>query len=325
MINRLKPGTRWQPIRKSANNIVPLTAEKIASNSLVEAYLRQRYRTYLERHKGSLPTLSDTDQLILRDLQESGIHITSLSALDIPGSFQLRDQGYFLFEKLAEQALSHKRKFQVVPDFEMLLTHAYIFQWGLCDRLVDIANNYIGSPVAYDTCLCNLSINNGLETATRRWHLDNEDRKVLKVLIYFNDVDEEGGPFQYFDSILTAQVLDVVKDRCQFLHTSQLAQMLPQTSTTQAKACTGEAGTVIFVDTAKLYHRGKPPTARSRRAITFGYCSRRPLRPFRCGRNLLSHAQRSQLAKGLSVEKQTYVHWEKTLPPWIRSLPKHSY
>ena len=36
--------------------------------------------------------------------------------------------------------------------------------------------------------------------ASQRWHRDPEDEHLIKALIYFSDVDEEAGPFQYIRS-----------------------------------------------------------------------------------------------------------------------------
>lgn len=326
MIHRIRARLNARHTRKLIHNLVPTIAEQVVNYPAVENYiLKRRYQALIARYATTLPTLSAADSLILKNIQTAGIHVTSLEALAIPGMAQFCDEGHQLFHTLIQQPLKRKRRFQMTPDFPLLLKHRYIFQWGLCDRLLAIATNYIQAPVAYDTCLCNLSINNGLETATRRWHLDNEDRKVLKVLIYFNDVDSEGGPFNYLPLDVTQQVLKVTKDRYKFLLTPELEALLPPSTPEPMVACTGSVGTVIFVDTAKLYHRGKPPTAKPRRAITFGYCSRRPRQPFRCGRNLLTETQLSQLEIGLSNEQKACVRWEKTLPKWIRKIPKYAY
>ncbi len=320
----LKTDPSLHKARKFAKNSIPSISEKFVNLAIVEELLfKPLYRRYLRKYRGQLPSLSIGDLEISKKLNTTGICITSLEALDIPGASQFITLGNQLFETLEKKSRHQKSKFQVVPDFSLLLKYYEIFQWGLSDRLVAIASNHIGSPAAYDTCLCNHSINNGNETATRRWHLDNEDRKVMKILIYFSDVDEDSGPFQYLESDLTDHILNNIKNKYEFFLDSELSNFIPESQKRQS--CIGKAGTVIFVDTARLYHRGKPPTIKSRQAITFGYCSRRPSHPFRCGRNLLSNVELEQLTIGLEQEQKDYVFWQEQLPEWVKSIPKYSY
>lgn len=327
LLKQLPKKLRPSQLRGVVRNAAPNLAERVLSNPWMEKQvLWPRYQTYLNQHQTKMRTLSDADQSVVENLSNSGHYITTLTKLSIPEQNCFFQAGEQLFKSLEQSRHHHQVKFQITPDFPLLKSHLKIFQWGLVDRLLAIAENYIRLPVAYDTCLCNISVNNGLETATRRWHLDNEDRRVLKIIIYFNDVETDGGPFQFLDLESSQQVLAAAVDRCAFfsgqefntLVQSQTPSVLPQT-------CTGAAGTVIFVDTAKVYHRGYPPTMYSRRAITFGYCSRRPQRPFRCGRNQLSRSQLTELAVGLTDAQKSCLFWQDDLPAWIRRIPTYSY
>lgn len=329
--NRLteQVGQRLQlsPLRRAVKNAVPTLAERVLSHSWVEnRVLRPRYQAYLSHHQAQQRSLFDTDSFVVDQLRDRGQCVTTLTELAILGQESFFQSGQQLFQTLEQRVKSDRVKFQATPDFSLLKAHAQIFQWGLNSRLLGIAESYFGLPVAYDTCLCNISVGNGLETATRRWHLDNEDRCVLKVIIYFNDVAAGGGPFQCLDPESSQTVLAAAGDRCAFF-ISQTFEALVQSQvpTAAPQTCTGPAGTVIFVDTAKVYHRGQPPVSQSRRAITFGYCSRRPQRPFRCSRNQLSRSQLNQLAEGLSDEQKACIFWQDELPQWVRRIPTYTY
>ena len=326
IINKLRTDSQLHSIRKLIKNAAPNVAESFIGNRLVENHiLLPRYKRYMSTYKNQLPEVFDADSEILDGIRNDGVFMISLEDLKLPNSKQFIDEGDALFQTLCDKAKKQTHKFQITPDFELLLRHSFIFQWGLCDRLRAIATNYIGSPVAYDTCLCNLSLNNGLETATRLWHLDNEDRKVLKVIIYFSDVDVDSGPFQYIPLETTKEITKLTSNQYEFFSDSKMQSFLNQCSESSLKTCTGPAGTVIFVDTARSFHRGKPPTLKSRKAITFGYCSRRPLKPYRCGRNLLSQQQTVNLQIGLTTEQKACINWQDSLPQWIRAIPKFSY
>jgi hypothetical protein len=85
--------------------------------------------------------------------------------------------------------------------------------------------------------------------------------------------------------------------------------------------CTGKAGTVIFADTAALYHRGKPASARDRCAIFFNYMNRAPLRPFRCERSPISRAQTRRLAASMPQRQRDCLLWRDSLPLVARIVP----
>jgi len=86
---------------------------------------------------------------------------------------------------------------------------------------------------------------------------------------------------------------------------------------------TGAAGTVIFADTARYYHRGKPPIRSDRAAVFFGYFARPPRHPFLCERSRLSRAQITQLVADLpQVERDTAL-WMQSVPIPIRWIPKN--
>jgi len=326
-MKRLTQHPSLQPLRRSIKNAIPQISEHILAHPWVESQvLCPRYEAYMRRHQPYRRALIPSDQAVVTQLNKTGQHVTSLDELLIPGNGEFFEAGEQLFHALAQRAENCRVKFQITPDFALLKAHLQIFQWGLSERLLAIAENYIGLPIAYDTCLCNISVNNGVEAATRRWHLDNEDRRVLKVIIYFNDVEAGGGPFQCFDPEVSQHILKLVGDRCAFFPDATFTA-LAQSEGTIAVPQTyfGAKGTVTFVDTARVYHRGQPPTARSRRAVTFGYCSRKPLRPFRCNRNQLSRSQLNQLAIGLDESQKSCIYWQDELPQWIRRIPTYSY
>ncbi|MGD1901408.1 MAG: hypothetical protein ACFB9N_04130 [Geitlerinemataceae cyanobacterium] len=312
-------------LRKTFRNALPNLAEWAIDRGRIERHVLQpRYRAYLRQHQIARP-LAARDRDIVDRLRDRGQCATSLESLEIPGYESFVRAGNQLFDTL-EDNCDRRTKFQTTPEFALLKSHLEIFQWALGDRLLSIAENYIELPVAYDTCLCNVSVNNGLETATRRWHLDNEDRRVLKVIIYFSDVEAGGGPFQAIDPDSSRRVLAGVGDRCAFLNSPQFEALLAaRAPRAEPLEYTGAAGTVVFADTAKVYHRGQPPVTRARRAITFGYCSRRPQRPFRCGRNELDRAQLEQLATGLDRDRRACVLWKNSLPLLARSIPTYFY
>ncbi|MBD1927467.1 hypothetical protein H6F74_14625 [Trichocoleus sp. FACHB-90] len=76
-----------------------------------------------------------------------------------------------------------------------IMNHPDIFLWELEERFLNIVENYIGVPVAYHGVSVRRDMLDGEQVGTRQWHIDIEDRRMVKVIVYFNDVNDEGGPY----------------------------------------------------------------------------------------------------------------------------------
>ncbi len=313
-------------IRKFLRNSLPNLAQSLVNNSYLETnFFYPKYQKYIANYQNQLPSVTADDQVIVETLKQQGIYTTTLSSLGIPNTKEFTEDVNSLMVELTKVSEKRTTKFAFESNFEQLLRYPQIFHWGLEDRLISIVSNYLGTPIAYDTFMAHLSINNGKETATRRWHLDNEDRKVIKIIIYFNDVDDDDGPFQYMQPEISSFLLEKVKDKYKFFQHQDIEELIPNHTKDWLTTYTGKTGTVIIVDTAHSYHRGKPPTKYSRSAVTFGYLSRRPHQPFRAGRNLLSREELSNLSAGFPPEKQACIHWQDELPNLVKWIPKYSY
>ncbi|WP_254565733.1 hypothetical protein [Oscillatoria sp. HE19RPO] len=313
-------------VKKNLRNSLPNLAQSLVNNSYLETnFFYPQYQQYLANYQSKLPLLAENDAVIVETLKQQGICTTTLKFLGIPSTNEFIEAVNQLMEELTKISEKRTSKFAIESNLEQLLKYPEIFSWGLEDRLINIVSNYLGTPVAYDTFMAHLSLDNGKETATRRWHLDNEDRKVIKIIIYFNDVDEDGGPFQYMHPEVSSLLLKKAKDKYKFFQNQDIEELIPNHKKDWLTTYTGKAGTVIIVDTARSYHRGKPPTKSPRRAVSFGYLSRRPHQPFRAGRNLLSREELSLIAAKLPQEKQACVYWQDALPPLVKLIPKYSY
>jgi hypothetical protein len=86
------------------------------------------------------------------------------------------------------------------------------------------------------------------------------------------------------------------------------------------RICTGKAGTLIFADTARFFHRGKPATGRERFTIFYSYFAWRPRHLFLQGTRL-SRGQIVQLVERLGVEQQAAALWRNNLSWGNRLIP----
>jgi hypothetical protein len=152
-----------------------------------------------------------------------------------------------------------------------------LYRWGLDEQNLDIAERHIQRPVRY------VGLEVKVERArephpgqqARHWHLDAEDRRMLKVIVYLNDVDTGCGPFQH----LSLRASEAARRRLRFrpgitfLDDEAIADFAPRTDWQHV---TGTAGTAVYADTGRLVHRVMRPTDRDRYSVTFVYTSDRP-------------------------------------------------
>jgi hypothetical protein len=287
--------------------------------------LYPHYQAFLQQHKDKLPELSAQDLTIAKALEENGLYITSLEDLNLPQNDNFFAAAQKLSDELAQLAQSpkYKGKHTLTATAEQIMRYPDIFLWGAQERLLRIVERYLKVPVAYDGLSYYFSVANGSEAGPRKWHRDKEDWRMIKIGVYLNDVDVLDGPFECVFPEANVKICKQAKHQYQIFRDCELKALLGEDAQTWRKSCTGFSGTVIFVDTAHYYHRGKPPIANDRSAIFFGYFSLRPKHPFFCGRSPLSHNQLEQLSNFLPSDIRESILWRNRLPGIGRWIPKN--
>ncbi|MEL6353226.1 MAG: 2OG-Fe(II) oxygenase [Cyanobacteria bacterium J06627_28] len=263
------------------------------------------YRCQLIKSVGHLPLLSQVDRNICRELDRTGIVITSLETLGLPSTSLLTEAIRRFLPQLKQSTiagnLSENRRAAashclygdpvvVGRDFPA------IYLWGLEERLLNILENYYGAPVVCIGANVRRDLADGQQQGTKLWHLDGEDRKVVKVAVYLNDIDDKGGPFEYIPDRLSPSYKDFPSS---VISDEDMETVVPAS---QWKACEGPKGTVIIADNARLFHHGKLPM-RDRYVVFYAYAYRHPKRPEFC--------QNSPWRKGLPFIREKLSQRQK--------------
>jgi hypothetical protein len=290
----------------------------------IDRRLTEQYERARTKHRRQLPPLSPPDAAIVAGLEEKGVHITSLEALGLPGTEAMWQAASKIAAVYGARAARGEfaGQYTVQVGAEDLMRHPDILRWPLADRILDIVEAYLGLPAAYDMLNFFYTVADGRQVAARKWHRDVEDRRMVKVIVYLHDVDLDAGPLEILHRsfpgcqhvkggnfpVLTQEMLE-----------ERLGAPLAAGDVT---ACTGKAGSVIFADVARHYHRGRPATARDRCALFYNFFSRAPLRPFFCERHMLSRVQLRQMAEGLPARARDCLLWHSSLPWPARMVPR---
>jgi hypothetical protein len=230
-----------------------------------------RYKARRSEHTDNLPRLSRDHTGILADLRSTGV---SVRTLELPAA--ILDSAYRFVETL--RAKRTNEPCAKTTSRELALNPT-LFMWGLSEDLLDLAECHIGLPPRYLGVEVKREIVNPADghshEAVRRWHLDHEDRRILKVIVYLSDVDSASAPFEYVDRPTSEAVLS---RRGRAYRPARLDEAvraeIPAPNRTQV---TGPAMTAIYVDTGQVLHRVCPPRESERYSVTFAYCSRSPL------------------------------------------------
>jgi len=294
-------GERVRGYKRKLRSLPAHTAHAILSIPSIQRRLETQYERSLQAHAPALPRLSGLDERICGGLRRDGIFLTSLAELDIPGSdimFRIARRMATDYAPEARRRAAAGESYLMLPGVQTRM-QPELFIWGLADRLLDIAECYLGLPPAYDGMALVYSVADGKEEATRRWHRDREDRRMVRIAIYLNDVEENGGPFELDRRGRNAVYPD---------------------DPAAIRSCPGPAGTVIFADTGRCLHRGRP-AARDRMAIFYSYFSRRPRNSFYCERSGLTRAQILALTRELPARQAESALWHEALPPLLRIIP----
>jgi len=267
-----------------------------------------RGRDYRAR-LAALPQVSTgNDQVerhILSDLRGDGASFVmrqDLIALLGPG-------GGELIQSLAESVRSRVfgRDRQLLGNESTLSAFPGAWRLGLSSRMLDMAEAYLGLSCFYLGATVKRAMP-GLRAQPRQWHLDMEDERVFRVLVYLSPVDANEGPFEFVPRLASQSVEMRAHYRSGQIADARMKQLVARST---RKVAYGEAGDGIIFDGAQVFHRNRQPLKGERYSITFAYCSRHPLAldP----RRRLSHAANDRLAVTLSARQRD------CLPPPRRS------
>ncbi len=231
------------------------------------------YEARVAQYRKLLPELNAEDRVILETLQKTG-------SIAIP----IEDLRLTSTESFLQKTLELVEYQKNIPSQDRLLIdlepHKFqdcpeVFLWGIEPRFLDIIEHYIGLPIYYQGYSMRRDIVNQASDSTciRNWHLDAEDRTVIKIIIYLNDVGVDGGCYEYITKNLTKKAVKKLNYDIGYLSDQTMMDIIPQQDWSN---CIGKIGTVIISDTSSVFHRAKPPEKEDRLSISFCYTSNKP-------------------------------------------------
>jgi len=226
-------------------------------------------------HRPSLPRLDPTAAAIVARLEAEGTVVTSLAELGTP---ELLASAQRFFAEMPRIQREGRKSYMLSAPPNLVEAHPELIEWGLEERIIAIVETYIGLPVSYRGVQPRIDLADGTQVETRLWHRDGEDRRIVKFIVYVDDVPPGEGGFEFIakPDAPPTELLPLTDHR---VADADMARLVP---VERWRPCTGPAGTVVVTDTCSVWHRGGVPGGRARMTLFYAYNSRRPLAPQHC-------------------------------------------
>ena len=261
-------------------------------------------RPFVEARQTPLPAF---DQSILDQLRTVGAAQTTvwdLAAAGYQDAERILDWGKALFEDGAEGSTYA----QHVPE-DRIMANPQIMTWALRDRFLNLAEAYFGLPATFRGLAARRDIANGELVGTRHWHLDGEDTRIMKIIVYLNDIDDvDDGPFQFVPRTLLPPSTPFPTFDGNRVSDADITGKVPADKHVN---CLGKAGTVLFADPCTIWHKGATGKRRDRYTLFFAFNSRYPLAPSFC--TPLFETDRFMAENALTQQQKAAItHFPKT-------------
>lgn len=274
-----------------------------------------RFREFL--NKKNLPYISSQDRDIVNGIIKDGVYLTSLNQIGFEKTDNFRNLASQLFEDTLNYfkvppthlgGLFTPEKFTLRPPVEYILEkYPEIYRFALNERLVSVAQHYIGAPACLLDVDFKIDLPGGNDIGSKLWHYDEMNYKILKIFIYFSNVTKSNPAFEYISS---KSSLDI-KER--IFKEDEVYNLTERKNIVRVEA---PAESVLFLGVDRILHHISIPTHNEekapRKAVVFHYLSQKV--PSECERLRNGAAVRW----GTDKAKKLLKDFAKTLPEETR-------
>ena len=302
-------------VRRKFESTARNALHEFLSTRLAAQKIERYYSSLRATHQSGVDSLAENERRIVTSLCDNGIYQTHLDDLDLVGAAPMLQQAQSVCRdiesQLAEGSAHHDDPYLIQAGKRELENRPEIYLFGLNEKLLQIVEGYLGLPVAFGGFNLFYTLADGRERGARVWHLDGEDESIVKIAIYLNDVDMDGGPFE----MIRNRIFKGGRPYKRPARHDKLERIVGKTiASNDIVTCVGRSGSVIFCDTARYYHRGRPATGRNRAAIFFNYYPRPPRRPYFCGNPIVALNDYETSDQNLSQYQIQSALWREHLP-----------
>lgn len=238
----------------------------------VHFFNERAHQSRVQQYAAHLQRVAVENPALVQALGEDGIYPTTMEALGNPLTAQVQKELLQLRDELAAVPLAPGANTSRLPH-DRIYDFPAVTMWGLHPALLDMVEKHLRVPAWYLGADIRREVADGNATDVRQWHVDVEDRRLFKVIVYLNDVTPEGGPFEYVPRGPTLKAAKALGYRTGFIPDARLAAVLPRSEWRKA---TGPQWTAAVADTCNILHRASAPVSKDRYSVTYSWSSRHP-------------------------------------------------
>lgn len=162
------------------------------------------------------------------------------------------------------------------PEDSVLAADHPLLSVGLSPTVLNVVSEYMKllPKLIYTDAWYSIPIDVGKRIGSQQWHRDPEDRQMVKVYLYFSDIDAEAGAMEY----ILATSNSAGRPGLEIGHWEAAgANLYPSAELVESRfppdqrfSCSGPIGTLLFCDTTGL-HRGGISTTKPRVVATWTF------------------------------------------------------
>ena len=232
-----------------------------------------------------LHPLDNKESEILNELEENGYYVGSSEDLNkLNVNTKWKESAKEIINLLDNQHNKTKIDFNKKGSINIMLENIPnslmqdLYLFALNKSLVKIIENYLKLNLLFRGVAIKKDIIDGREIETRKWHIDGEDNRIIKIIFYLNKVDKSGGPFTCISKKFSKNK-SVKKDSNGRIENKSIINAFNKN---QINQFIGDIENFIIVDTCSVLHKGELPLSKNRYVVFFCYNSLIPTQPKFC-------------------------------------------
>ena len=147
---------------------------------------------------------------------------------------------------------------------------------GLSAPVLRVVSSYMNlwPKLIYADAWYSIAMDPGKRIGSQQWHRDPEDKQMVKVYLYFSEVDESAGAMEYIlgtSNAIGGQGRKIGEWKAAGANLYPSSELVEQSfPASRHFYCSGQAGTLLFCDTTGL-HRGGISRSRPRVVATWTF------------------------------------------------------
>ena len=244
-----------------------LSTKGVAAESFKDAGIQADNWSALQEMIGEFARLS-TDRIAAATTSYS-------DSLDL-GSLEHNRERFRRFFRDKDEAKLDDYILKMVPENSVHGLNHPLLTIGLSAPVLGVVSSYMNlwPKLIYTDAWYSIPMDPGKRIGSQQWHRDPEDKQMVKVYLYFSEIDESAGAMEYIlgtSNALGGQGLKIGEWKAAGANLYPAAELVEEGfSVDRHFSCSGPVGTLLFCDTTGL-HRGGISRSKPRVVATWTF------------------------------------------------------